>query len=84
MVVSDFTEWKKRGELMVLLFILDGNSEKGAYMWSNLDYFIRVRQSSHKSDILSPKRLFFLHAFVVCSDLPSNIITMASYNGKAR
>ena len=39
----------------------------------NAFYYI---ESSHKSDILYPKRQIFLHAWAACSELPSNISDM--------
>jgi len=60
--------------------VLDYNSEIGAHVRRNICYLICVRhlfqiESSHKSDILFPKRPIFLHTWTTCSELPSNIST---------
>ena len=59
---------------------LDGNSEIGAQVRSNLYYLICLRRlnSSGQSQIgfFSLKRPIFLHACTTCSELPSNISTM--------
>ena len=66
--------------LMVL--ILDGNAEIGAHVRGNPCYLICVgirlnREKAQLGFFSSPRRFIFLHACVTCSELPSNINTMA-------
>ena len=73
---------------MILIFrgtmvlILDGSSETGAPLGSNLCYLIYsrhlIRARGVKNWFFSPKIPIFLHAYAICSELPSYIITMRS------
>ena len=56
-----------------MVLILDGNTEIGAHVRTNLFKAFDLIKSSHKSDIFSPKRHIFLYACAICSELPSNI-----------
>ena len=76
-----WTRWENAAprilEPMVLL--LDGNSEIGAHVRSNLFYLIWLKtfdqlENSHKSDIFSLERPIFLCA--TWSELPPNISNM--------
>ena len=62
-----------------MVLILDGNSEIGAHVWSDLGYLIRLICLMH----IKQSKIFFLqirpifrHACAICSELPSNLSTM--------
>ena len=70
------------GMLMVMVLILDGNSELVAHVRSNFRYQTCLRHLIRTRAVtigffFSPKRSIFLHACETCSELPSDIITMA-------
>ena len=60
-----------------MVFILDGNSEIGVHVRSNICFF-DLCKAFDKIEIvfLSPKRPIFLHACETCSELPCNISTI--------
>ena len=66
---------------LVMVLILDGNSEKGLHFRSNFCYLIcfrhMIRSRAIKSLIFFQKRLTFLHTCATCSKLPSEISTMS-------
>ena len=63
-----------------MVFTLDGDTEIGAHVGSNLCDLICVRHLigswAAKSCIVSPERPIFLPAGAICYELPSNISTM--------
>ena len=66
-------------EMITLRMVLnlDGNSEIGAHVRSNLCYLICFIESSHKLNSFFPRKdLIFLHTCVTFSELPSNIKTV--------
>ena len=56
-----------------MVLILDGNSEIGAHVWSDIGYSIRL---SHLFSARAITNLILLHTCATCSELPSNISTM--------
>ena len=64
-----------------MALILDGKSEIGAHVRSNLYYLINFRHLSKSRAVTNRiisfyKNTAFLHAGAACSELPSNISTM--------
>ena len=63
-----------------MLLILDGNSDIGAHVRSNLCYMIFVRHFIRSRAIINAiffyLNHFFLHARAICSELPSDLRTM--------
>ena len=65
-----------------MVFILNGNLEIGAHVRSNFSYLICLRhliisKAVANRILQNPKRPIFLQACAKCSELPSNINTMA-------
>ena len=73
----DASEEKNGG---TMLLILDGNSEIGTHVTSNLcylaclKYLIRSRAATKR--IFFSEKTYFLYARATCFELPSNISTM--------
>ena len=63
-----------------MVLILDGHSEIGAHVCSDIDFLVCMvyiyRKQSQKSDFFLHNRPTFLHMRAIYSELPSNINTM--------
>ena len=59
-----------------MVLILDGNSEIGAHVWSNLCYLICLRHLIRSKTVTNLIFPIFLHACATCSKLPSDISNM--------
>jgi len=63
-----------------MVLILDGNSEMGAHVRSNLCYLISFRHLIRLREyVFIRKGFFFVHTCTVCSEFPSNFSTMVSF-----
>ena len=62
--------------IIVMVLILDGNSEIGVHVRSNLCNLISFRSREVTNSILSRKTPISLHACVTWSELPSTISAM--------
>ena len=65
--------------ILVMVLILDGNSEKGAKVWSDFDYLLSLGNFFYRSRAqigIFKKRPIFLHTCAIWSDLISNRSTM--------
>ena len=62
--------------------VLDGNSEMGAHVWSDLGYLICYRHVCRaRAGSLLQERLIFLHTCATGSVLPSNTRIMRTILG---
>ena len=68
-----------------MVLILDGNSETGAYVRSNLCYLSclshLIRSRAIENDFF-PSKTYFLQACAKCSELPSNISAKSAKSAK--
>ena len=67
-------KYYKLERVQVMVLILDGNSEIGAQVRSNLCYLIWLRLSIISEQI---RKDLFLSAFATCSEWPSNILSVS-------
>ena len=67
-----------------MVLVLDGISQKGAHVRSNLCYLtclrLLIKREPAQIGYFSPKRPFFDHACATCTELPSNVTMLGVFS----